>query len=48
MTPAIQQVASVARIEQREIRDGRLPAPDFVSLNPGYACSYPNLTRKVS
>jgi hypothetical protein len=31
--------ANVARIEQREIRDcaARL-APDFVSLNPGYAC----------
>jgi hypothetical protein len=32
-------VASVARIEQSEIRDcAAKPAPDFVSLNPGYAC----------
>jgi hypothetical protein len=34
--------AEVARIEQREIR-GRAArlAPDFVSLNPGYACLLP-------
>jgi hypothetical protein len=39
---ALRQVASVARIEQREIRV--LPvrlAPDFVSLNPGYTCLIP-------
>jgi hypothetical protein len=35
-----QRVAEVARIEQSEIRDrAARPAPDFVSLNPGYACS---------
>ena len=34
-----QRVAEVARIEQSEIRDrAARPAPDFVSLNPGYAC----------
>ena len=34
-----QRVAEVARIEQSEIRDRAVrPAPDFVSLNPGYAC----------
>jgi hypothetical protein len=32
------RVAEVARIEQSEIRDRAVrPAPDFVSLNPGYA-----------
>jgi hypothetical protein len=34
-----QRVAEVARIEQSEIRDRAMrPAPDFVSLNLGYAC----------
>jgi hypothetical protein len=34
-----QRVAEVDRIEQSEIRDrAARPAPDFVSLNPGYAC----------
>jgi hypothetical protein len=35
----LRKKASVARIEQSEIRvlTARL-APDFVSLNPGYAC----------
>jgi hypothetical protein len=33
------RVAEVARIEQNEIRDRAVrSAPDFVSLNPGYAC----------
>src|SRR5579862_1208456 len=33
------RVAEVARIEQSEIRDRAVrPAPDFLSLNPGYAC----------
>ena len=34
-----QRVAEVAEIEQSEIRDRAVgPAPDFVSLNPGYTC----------
>ena len=28
----------LARVEQREIRDRPRGSPDFVSLNPGYAC----------
>jgi hypothetical protein len=43
-----QRVAEVARIEQSEIRDrAARPAPDFVSLIPGYACFCSILKRGV-
>jgi hypothetical protein len=43
-----QRLAEVARIEQCEIRDRAVrPAPDFVSLNPGYAC-YPDTGARLA